>query len=163
MSPPKLLSDPALGTTARASSVLNKNSKLYGPMNALDIANETSCWNSDAVPSGSDGPITFTINFGKNRMVQVEEIRIQFQGGFVAEECMAYICKGGNSGGCGGGGEEWVELEEPIEPEDVNDMQTFEITDDDRTCNMLKLSFEGSSDFYGRVTIYKVEVWGSDA
>ena len=156
MSPPKLLSDPALGTTARASSVLNKNSKLYGPMNALDIVNETSCWNSDAVPSGSDEPITFTVNFGPNRMVQVEEIRIQFQGGFVAEECTAYISKGGS------GAEDWVELEEPIEPEDVNDVQTFEIADEDRTCNMLRLIFEGSSDFYGRVTIYKLEVWGSE-
>lgn len=157
MSPLKLLSDPALGTTARASSVLNKNSNLYGPMNALDITNETSCWNSDAVPSGSDEPITFTINFGPNRIVQVEEIRIQFQGGFVVEECTAHICKGGNCGG-----EDWLELEEPIEPEDVNDVQTFEITDADRTCNMLRLSFEGSSDFYGRVTIYKLEVWGSE-
>ena len=75
----------------------------------------------------------------------------------MVEECTAHICKGGNCGG-----EDWLELEEPIEPEDVNDVQTFEITDADRTCNMLRLSFEGSSDFYGRVTIYKLEVWGSE-
>ena len=152
---PVLLSSPSLGTTARASSVLKKNTKLYGPMNALDATNETSCWNSDAVPSGAsngDEPITFTIHFGPKRMVQIDEIRIQFQGGFVAEECTACISKGDD--------QEWVELEEPIEPEDVNDMQTFAIADEDRTCNMLRLSFEGSSDFYGRVTIYKLEVWG---
>lgn len=154
----KLLSDPSLGTTARASSVLNKNSKLYGPMNVLDTADETSCWNSDAVPSGrsDDEPITFTIHFGPGRLVRVDEIRIQFQGGFVAEECTVHIRKEGDGEG------DWVELEEPIEPEDVNDVQTFGIADDDRTCNVLKLSFVGSSDFYGRVTIYKLGVWGSE-
>jgi len=153
---PVILSSPSLGTTARASSVLKKNTKLYGPMNALDATNETSCWNSDAVPSGAsssgDESIIFTIHFGPNRMVQIDEVRIQFQGGFVAEECTACISKGDD--------QEWVELEEPMEPEDVNDMQTFAIAEDDRTCNMLRLSFEGSSDFYGRVTIYKLEVWG---
>mmetsp|Transcript_115 Transcript_115/g.301 ORF Transcript_115/g.301 Transcript_115/m.301 type:complete len:160 (+) Transcript_115:199-678(+) len=159
MSKRQLLSSPSLGTTARASSVLKRNTKLYGPMNALDTTDEVSCWNSDAVPSGTSssdaGPITFTIHFGPNRTVEIDEIRIQFQGGFVAEECTACLSRGG--------GEDWVEMEEPIEPEDVNDMQAFAIADADRTCNMLRLSFEGSSDFYGRVTIYKLEVWGSEA
>ena len=127
-------------------------------MNALDTANETSCWNSDAVPSGSDEPITYTIHFG--RAVQIEELRIQFQGGFVAEECTAHVST--DSGGVTA----WKELENAhIEPEDVNEMQTFDLTgapSDDRKGTSLRLDFEASSDFYGRITIYKLEVWGSE-
>lgn len=129
-------------------------------MNALDTTNETSCWNSDAVPSGSEDPITLTICFG--RTIILDELRIQFQGGFVAEECTAYSAAETN-----GGDIIWNELENAhIEPEDINEMQIFDLSGaklSDRRCNLLKLSFEASSDFYGRITIYKLQVWGEDA
>mmetsp|Transcript_21919 Transcript_21919/g.45267 ORF Transcript_21919/g.45267 Transcript_21919/m.45267 type:complete len:130 (+) Transcript_21919:527-916(+) len=129
-------------------------------MNALDSSNETSNWNSDAVPSGSHDPIIYTVNFGRN--VEIQEVRIQFQGGFVAEECTAYTATEPCNGEIA-----WKELDNVhIEPEDVNEMQTFEMSgapSSARKCTMLKLSFEASSDFYGRVTVYKLEIWGEDA
>ena len=80
-----LLSHPSAGTVARASSVLNRDIKRYGPRNALNIDDGSSCWNSDGSSSSSSSSISFTLNFG--RAVEVTELKIQFQGGFVAEEC----------------------------------------------------------------------------
>src|SRR3569623_2126009 len=65
-----------------ASSVLQKNSKLYGPMNALDLENSSSCWNSEGKEGASQW---IQLDFG--RQVQPLEIRVQFQAGFSAERC----------------------------------------------------------------------------
>uniref|UniRef100_A0A7S2SH16 SUN domain-containing protein n=1 Tax=Eucampia antarctica TaxID=49252 RepID=A0A7S2SH16_9STRA len=171
-----LLSCPSKGTSASASSVLNRNSKLYGPMNALDLKSGISnCWNSDAVvaPNGGsknnnsvDGndegtSIDFIIDF--HRTVCVEEIRIQFQGGFVGKDCILYVPNNNNDEK----EEKWLELEEAIvEPEDTTEVQCFDLTEESETnrrhCPTLKLKFDDSSDFYGRVTIYKIEVWGTE-
>ena len=42
--------------------MLNKNTKLYGPMNALDVSKESTCWNSDGQADG-DIDLSFVINF----------------------------------------------------------------------------------------------------
>lgn len=158
-SPMVLLSCPSTGTTARASSVLN-NSKLYGAINALDSSDASSCWNSEGVKSGESTASAFTLNFG--RVVEVNDLRIQFQGGFVARDCAVSVAlqDGGN------GRAEWTELDEaPVEAEDTNELQCFDLTDappSKRRCNMLKLEFDESTDFYGRITIYRLEVWGSE-
>lgn len=150
-----LLSCASTGTTATASSVLNKNAKLYGPMNALDTKNESSCWNSDGQ---ADGEIenSFVVNF--HRKVLVEEIRIQFQGGFACEECTLYSSSENN---------EWKEIDNAdIEPENINSIQSFPLGEDvdqeDRLCNAVQIGFHSMSDFYGRVIIYKLEVWGEE-
>lgn len=153
-----LLSCTSTGTTARASSILNRNSKLYGPRNALEITNASSCWNSDAATSGGDSSISFTVDFG--RIVEVRELRIQFQGGFVGEECILYTGPSRNSSSI-----EWNELDFPVEPEDTNELQQFDLTEvaaKQRTCGAVKIDFESSTDFYGRVTIYRLEVWGHE-
>jgi len=56
-------------------------------MNALDVSNESTCWNSDGQADG-DIDLSFVINF--HRTVLIEELKIQFQGGFVSEECSLY-------------------------------------------------------------------------
>lgn len=153
-----LLSCPSTGTTARASSILNRNSKLYGPKNALETTNTSSCWNSDAAPSGGDSSISYIVDFG--RTVEVTELRIQFQGGFVGEEC---IVSSGPSRGVQKTG--WNELDVSVDPEDTNALQEFDLTavpPAQRTCGTLKIEFESSTDFYGRVTIYRFEVWGRE-
>ena len=61
---------------------------------------------------------------------------------------------------------DWRELEDvEFEPDDTNETQSFDLTDaneDERRCNALKLSFGSSTDFYDRVTIYQLEVWGDE-
>jgi len=129
-------------------------------MNALDNDNESSCWNSDGDADG-DTAISFIVSF--HRSVTVKELRIQFQGGFVAEECTLFVASSPGSEK-GGVKAEWKELEDSfMEPEDSNEMQCFDLTEEsenDRLCDSLKIEFGSSTDFYGRVTIYKLEVWG---
>ena len=43
--------------------------------------------------------------------------------------------------------------------EDCNDLQSFDVDTQD-VCRYLKVSFATSTDFYGRVTLYKMEVFG---
>ena len=123
-------------------------------MNALDITNESTCWNSDGE---ADGELenTFSLNFHRN--VLVDQIKIQFQGGFVAEECSLFVTKQNAS---------WEQIEEAyIEPENMNSIQEFpldEVDESSRKCCAIKLSFDSSTDFYGRVIIYKLEVWGQE-
>lgn len=131
-------------------------------MNALDIGNESTCWNSDGQADGELENI-FVLHF--HRDVQIDQIKIQFQGGFVAEECVLFTAKksGDNTNGSS---LSWREIEDAyIEPENINSIQDFsleEVNEGHRQCNTMKLSFESSSDFYGRVIIYKLEVWGKE-
>lgn len=128
-------------------------------MNALDITNESTCWNSDGQ---ADGELenTFILNF--HRDVQVNQIKIQFQGGFVSEECTLYVTK--EYYNTSSTGVLWEEIDEAyIEPENINSIQEFsleEVDESSRKCSAIKLSFDSGTDFYGRVIIYKLEVWG---
>ncbi len=58
--------------------------------------------------------------------------------------------------------EEWEELNELfLDPIDSTDIQTFysdELTID--PCTAMRIEFEKSTDFYGRIVIYSLEVWG---
>jgi len=141
----------------RASSVLNNNSKLYGANNALDNKNESTCWNSEGQGDGSIEH-SFIVNF--HRRVKISSIALQFQGGFAAEKCQFYTTKIPSEGKVN-----WKEVEDAyIEPENVNDLQMFELEEcesaDDLTCDAIKLNFGDSTDFYGRVILYKIEVNG---
>ena len=122
--------------------MLQRNVKVYGPMNALDTG--SSCWNSDA---SSDKKHSFLIDF--RRLCQVHEVRMQFQAGFVAESCRVQLKKDG----------EWIDVVE-LEPEDTLEVQSFPVGD--RQACALKLVFDDFTDFYGRVIIYRIEVWGNE-
>jgi hypothetical protein len=152
-----LLSDPSTTkTVAKASSVLNRNVKLYGPMHAIDGSNWDSCWNSDGVQDNDDDDdessvIYFTLLF--HRRVTIQSIKIQFQGGFV---------------GSGRVFVDQTELDMDLDPDDSNALQTVDFTQDEplehhRQGQSMKFAFDSSTDFYGRVTIYRLEVWGYEA
>lgn len=158
-----LLSSPSLGTTAKASSVLNNNAKLYGANNALDHQNESSCWNSEGRADGNTEH-SFVVYF--NRHVQISCIGLQFQGGFVAEECTLYTTKSIGSAATDSL-VDWVEIQDAyIEPENVNHLQMFHLKEcrnqEDLSCVAIKLIFKSSTDFYGRVILYKIEVHGKE-
>ncbi|KAG7371956.1 proline iminopeptidase [Nitzschia inconspicua] len=148
---PVLLSDLASGTTVRASSVLQKNTKLYGPMNVLDYSNNLSCWNSEG-SSDETMDIWLRVDFG--RLVRPAVLQLQFQAGFVGETMKILALQNDN--------DKWTEVSEE-EVEDSHDIQSFSIPSTSTTAlTAIKLAFDDCTDFYKRITIYELKVLGHE-
>ena len=130
-----LLADKSL-FSAKVSSVLNKNVKEFGKQFLFDGREET-CWNSD---QGS--PQFILISF-HGPQAKISQLQIQFQGGFVGNQCHVII------------NNDTQKVD--FFPDDSNKLQTFpvELTD----VNQLKISFGGSTDFFGRITIYQLNLF----
>lgn len=79
-----------------------------------------------------------------------------FQGGFVGTPCSLQIVEGGEDQTTW---REWTR----IFPADVNRSQTFELPAEgvEGGIDKLKLVFEKSSDFFGRVTLYDIQILGT--
>mmetsp|Transcript_36457 Transcript_36457/g.75864 ORF Transcript_36457/g.75864 Transcript_36457/m.75864 type:complete len:163 (-) Transcript_36457:455-943(-) len=155
-----LLSTTEQGAVARASSVLQRNIKLYGPMNSL-TDNSSTCWNSE----GSNGTEM------EMQWIQVEfaaparptAVCVQFQPGFSAETCtVQFLSKKGT-----GRGVEWepISKDEDVEWEDVHQLQRYELTmaPEEKCCAIRLVWEEDFADLYGRIIIYQMQVWGSEA
>jgi hypothetical protein len=142
-----LLSTPERGTTVRASSILQKNAKVYGPKHALDIEKSSSCWNSDGTQENCQW---FVVDF--NRPVEPYQVNVQFQAGFSVETCAVALKTSENDA--------WEPVDE-LEFHDVHEIQTKNLREM-KPCTALKLTLEDFTDFYGRVTIYRIEVWGKE-
>lgn len=121
--------------TAKVSSVLNKNVKEFGKKFLFD-GREDTCWNSD---QGS--PQFVAISFSAPQTIT--KLEIQFQGGFVGTQCYLLI------NDCEANKVEFF-------PEDSNKLQTFPVNL--VGCQNLKIVFGGSTDFFGRVTIYQLKL-----
>ncbi|KAF9208352.1 Nuclear receptor 2C2-associated protein [Haplosporangium sp. Z 27] len=126
----------------RVSSVLNRETTLYGKQFLTDDSEET-CWNSEA-----GTPQFIVIDFG--RKVHVETVQLMFQGGFVGKTCQLLA---------------WTDNSEFTEmikfyPEDINPLQ---IKDQSQATSRIKIIFESSTDFFGRITVYKLDILGRDA
>lgn len=130
--------------------------KQYGPRNALDTKNSSSCWNSEGTAEHKEGReddgCWFIVDFG--RTVQPDELRIQFQAGFCAETCSVSFKNNEQ--------DEWVLADNTVEFDDVHDLQTHSLQVKDSTTTAIKLDFDDATDFYGRITIYRLEVWGRE-
>lgn len=82
-----------------------------------------------------------------------KRIDLTFQGGFAGTRCIVELAEGGRP---------WRLLTR-IYPEDVNRKQTFEIAPGDMgECGVdsVKIVFEESSDFFGRITVYDLQLLG---
>lgn len=138
----------------RASSTWKHDTRKFGPLNALNN-NTEDAWKS-AQSEESDPLAYFEIDF--HRPVQVSELRLQFQGGFVGMDCIVYQKNDETT--------DWEECEDLfIDPIDSNEVQTFESDADDAMsgkCSSLRIEFGRSTDFYGRIVIYSLEVWGAE-
>ncbi|XP_071434259.1 nuclear receptor 2C2-associated protein isoform X3 [Pithys albifrons albifrons] len=127
-------------TTTRVSSVLNRDGKQFGKKHMFDMSEET-CWNSD------QGTYQWvTLDFP--RPVKVSQLHIQFQGGFSSRLCTLEGCRAG---------EELVKISE-LYPQDNNAMQTFQV--EETVLEKLKITFENSTDFFGRIVVYHLGVLG---
>jgi hypothetical protein len=129
-----------------ASSILQKNTKLYGPMNSLDIVNECSSWNSE----GNQRETSLAMNFG--RLVAPMVFKWQFQAGFAARSCSVF--------------DDQKNRMAEFELDDVHELQVCRLhnntdnTDSASPTKSIKFLFDDLCDFYGRVILYKIEVWG---
>ncbi|ORY97506.1 galactose-binding domain-like protein [Syncephalastrum racemosum] len=128
----------------KVSSVLNRDTISYGKQNLVD-GNEETCWNSE-----QGLPQHILIDFGSP--VKVETLILTFQGGFVGKKCRAL------------GSEPSAPNDYSTDlgifyPEDINPSQSFPIPSS-VPLQRLKIIFEESTDFYGRITIYKMDVLG---
>ncbi|EOA97595.1 Nuclear receptor 2C2-associated protein, partial [Anas platyrhynchos] len=138
----------------RVSSVLNRDVKQFGKQHMFD-ANEETCWNSD---QGARQWVT--VDFP--RTVRVSQLHIQFQGGFSSRLCTLEGCRTG---------EELVKISE-LYPEDVNAMQisflplevfrvqSYRFEVEETALDKLKITFENSTDFFGRIVVYHLRVLG---
>jgi hypothetical protein len=110
-------------------------------MNALDLGNESSSWNSEG---NVQTETKLIVHFG--RLVFPTEIKIQYQAGFSAELVTVYDSNMARLG--------------DLELEDVHDLQSCTLFDNKSSVTGIKLVLDNFSDFYGRVIVYRLEVWG---
>lgn len=125
-------------------------------MNALDLGNTSSCWNSE----GSDDQSSQWIQLDFGRTVLPRQLRLQFQAGFSAESCVVQTKVESNEVS---GGSSWTTVE-TFELCDAHEVQVHQIGSCTQpTCSSLRLVFDDFSDFYGRITIYQLEVLGEES
>ncbi|XP_014786845.1 nuclear receptor 2C2-associated protein [Octopus bimaculoides] len=132
-------------TRVRVSSVLNRDVKQFGKSGLFDCRDDT-CWNS------SEGtPQWILVDLGIQ--AEIKEIAISFQGGFAGKDCwietsssvnsneLKYLCK--------------------FYPEDNSTLQIFPLKESP-TAQLIKIVFHTSTDFYGRIIVYKLDIIGVD-
>lgn len=125
--------------------------KEYGPMNALKTEDGSSCWYSDGqTTTGDNSEQSFALYF--KRTVRPHTVKIQFQAGFSASACQLQLR---NQAGV------WETLDD-MELEDVHHLQSFPLQATDKEGDAIQLVFDDLTDFYGRVMIYRLEVWGAE-
>ena len=139
----------------RASSVLNKSSDFQARNMFVD---DDSCWNSDGGSGENRGQWLFFDFLGK--VVQLHSVSIMFQGGFVGQEGTINFLDNKV-----GEPRRTVVMDEIKRIEDSNDLQTWEIPPGPEAgaseAKFIKINFPTSTDFYGRVTIYKMCLIGN--
>ncbi|KAG1779555.1 galactose-binding domain-like protein [Suillus placidus] len=130
----------------KVSSTLEKST---GKKHLTDNNPET-CWTSR---QGSGQYIHLTFE----KPAIPKRITIIFQGGFVGTKCRIEVSESPNR-------PEW-QTWTYIHPEDANRRQTFDLIPHrdgllGEGIQSMKLVFEESSDFYGRITIYELKIEG---
>ncbi|GAB1600817.1 nuclear receptor 2C2-associated protein-like [Argonauta hians] len=133
-------------TRLRVSSVLNRDVKQFGKNGLIDGEDDT-CWNS------SEGtPQWILVDLGTQAKIQ--QVAISFQGGFAGKDCwletspsvssneLKYCCN--------------------IYPEDKTTLQFVHIfpIKESPTAQLIKIIFNTSTDFYGRIIVYKLDIIG---
>ncbi|KAJ3796662.1 galactose-binding domain-like protein [Lentinula aff. detonsa] len=141
-------------TLIKVSSTLDKS---VGKKNLIDGSPET-CWTSQqGLPQTIT--LTFPSSSSSSRGVIPKTLSLTFQGGFVGRTCAIHV-RPVPVHLVSSEKATWTVLKY-VYPEDVNRRQTFTLPTPTRLgISALKLTFETSSDFFGRVTIYDLELKG---
>jgi len=125
-------------TRIRVSSTLEKS---VSKKHLFDSSPET-CWTS------AQGLPQF-IHLIFDSLVTPTSLSLTFQGGFVGIRCALYTLSPETS---------QLQLLTHIFPEDVNRRQLFPVAFPTAGITQLKLVFEESSDFFGRITVYDMRL-----
>uniref|UniRef100_A0A336KMW9 CSON011887 protein n=1 Tax=Culicoides sonorensis TaxID=179676 RepID=A0A336KMW9_CULSO len=125
----------------RVSSVLNRNNKENGKKYMFDDSEDTY-WSSD-----QGTPQFIVLEFAS--AIDFSAFKIQFQGGFAGKDCTIQISKNAAS-------DEMIK--EQFFPEDVNKSQSFKLKDPVEDVKSIRLVFENSFDFFGRIVVYSLEI-----
>ncbi|KAJ7702987.1 galactose-binding domain-like protein [Mycena rosella] len=144
----KLLSSP--DTPIKVSSSLDKS---VGKKNLVDDNPET-CWTSQqGIPQ--------FVQLGFSELVLPESVSLTFQGGFVGTRCAVKVPAPDSDSG-----NSWKTVTY-IFPEDINGRQEFSLKSESSAVviaggiDRLRLEFEESSDFFGRITLYDLKLHGT--
>lgn len=138
----KLLTVPG-SFTYTVSSVQNRSAEFSGEH--MFNEDSDSCWTS-----GQNSPQSVSVTFKKN--VVVSSIEFMFQGGFVGQDANIEI---------GSSMKEPLALIDKLELiQDNNSVQAFDVNDEKIECKCIKITFESSTDFYGRITLYSLRILG---
>ncbi|RDB19327.1 Nuclear receptor 2C2-associated protein [Hypsizygus marmoreus] len=137
-------------TSIKVSTTLDKS---VGKKYLTDGSPET-CWTSQ-----QGLPQHIQLVFAER--VIPKRIALTFQGGFVGTQCSIFYESDTT------GRKEWQPLT-TLYPEDVNRRQVFDIPPPNLDSigdgvRSLKLVFEQSSDFFGRITVYDLQIEGTMA
>ncbi|ORX37951.1 hypothetical protein BD324DRAFT_623930 [Kockovaella imperatae] len=121
----------------------------------IDSQNETP-WTAPSLPA------SIHLRFSEPTD-SATHIALTFQGGFVGTKASLYLASRGQDGRQAD--QPGLELGGKIYPEDKNKRQIFQIpylstTNNTTSLTELKIEFETSSDQYGRITLYSVELLG---
>lgn len=82
----------------------------------------------------------------------MESVVLTFQGGFVGKKCVI-------QGSLATSPNQYDVDFGTLYPEDVNSTQVFQVMPNEPV-QRLKIIFEESTDFYGRITMYKLDILG---
>ncbi|KAJ7610833.1 galactose-binding domain-like protein [Roridomyces roridus] len=128
-------------TGLRVSSTLDKS---VGKKHLID-GNPETCWTSQ-----QGLPQYIQISF--QTPVVPETMQLTFQGGFVGTRCAVKVPSPTG----------WNLLAH-VFPEDINRRQEFSLQQQASSAgvNALRLEFEESSDFFGRITVYELKLLGT--
>ena len=87
----------------------------------------------------------FSLSF--SQPVLISKLEIRFQGGFSGKDNSTFVILN-------------EELKLPIHPVDANTIQSFELPEVEIATEKVKIVFSGSTDFYGRIVIYNLNLYG---
>lgn len=77
----------------------------------------------------------------------IHSLKLQFQGGFVGQDCNILASTEGAV----------LQVVQAFYPEDINAPQTFSLGKPFQA-NHIRLVFNKSTDFFGRIIVYKLEI-----
>ena len=140
-------------------------------MAGADLVPSASLDTRALVPRSQGLPQSLTLTF--TRPILPSSITLTFAGGFVGTVCTLSTVVPAEADAPKGTPKAWVERNRFF-PEDVNRRQVFELPapegpgvgadgvegPNEAGTKEVKVEFEKGSDFFGRITVYELEVWG---